>query len=62
MHPFSIHPIDAAPEQSKPLLQAAATKAYGFTPNLLAGAFTAARTACRRTVSSQQIPACRRMW
>jgi AhpD family alkylhydroperoxidase len=36
MSKFSIHTLDSAPEASKPLLQGA-TKAYGFTPNLLAG-------------------------
>lgn len=40
MTSFAIHTLESAPDASKPLLQAA-TKAYGFTPNLLAGMATA---------------------
>lgn len=40
MSQFPIHTMDSAPDAGKPLLQGA-TKAYGFTPNLLAGMATA---------------------
>ncbi len=39
MSQFPIHTMETAPEDSKPLLQAA-TQAYGFTPNLFAGMAT----------------------
>jgi AhpD family alkylhydroperoxidase len=40
MSQFPIQTLDSAPDASKPLLQGA-SKAYGFTPNLLAGMATA---------------------
>jgi uncharacterized peroxidase-related enzyme len=39
MNPFSLHTTDTAPQASQPLL-AAASRAYGFLPNLLRGMAT----------------------
>jgi hypothetical protein len=39
MHSFPLHSADTAPKASQPLL-AAASRAYGFLPNLLRGMAT----------------------